>query len=207
MPAPVELSPKSHRRLAFRPSRARQPHPPRDANAHPRPPAPPGPQPPRGDDREIESWLSDLRGRAQRPPGDPRGTAPAPPSKPSADQTRAMQIPREQPSGQQPHRTGGRHHRASPPPPRDEKDPDDRHREIERSRRERTDPRQRRGRRAQRCRICYAAKAASSARIRFRLLAFGLQLIRFGLHDRRFVVGLARPRRPDPWPTAPGTRC
>jgi RND superfamily putative drug exporter len=56
---------------------------------------PPGPQPSRGDDREIESWLSELRGTQP-------GNTPPPPSKPSADQTRAMPIPKEQPSAQPP---------------------------------------------------------------------------------------------------------
>jgi trehalose monomycolate/heme transporter len=64
-----------------------------------RPPAPPQapPQPARGEDREIESWLSDLRGGKT---GEPRGAGPTPPPKPSADETRALKIPREQPSGQ-----------------------------------------------------------------------------------------------------------
>ena len=59
----------------------------------PRPPAPANP--PRGGDREIESWLSDLR-------GGPGGTAPKPPQ-PSADETRALQIPpRDKPSVEPP---------------------------------------------------------------------------------------------------------
>ena len=65
-----------------------------------RPPAPSAPpQPPRGEDREIESWLSDLRGGKT---GDPRGAAPKAPQ-PSADETRALQIPpRDKPSGRRP---------------------------------------------------------------------------------------------------------
>jgi uncharacterized membrane protein YdfJ with MMPL/SSD domain len=93
-----------------------------------RPPTPPPPvaQPPRGEDREIESWLSELR--AAQPndrPADPRGTAP-PPSKPSADHTRAMPVPKEHPSGRRPKDEGleGEATTAIPTPPRDEKDPD-----------------------------------------------------------------------------------
>jgi len=93
-----------------------------------RPPAapPPGPQPPRGDDREIESWLSELRGpQPNDRPADPRGTMP-PPSKPSADQTRAIQVPNEHPSGQRPKDEDleDQATTAIPTPPRDEKDPD-----------------------------------------------------------------------------------
>ncbi|MFZ3316814.1 MAG: hypothetical protein WA259_09470, partial [Mycobacterium sp.] len=69
-----------------------------------RPPAP-GPQQstPNSEDREIESWLSELRGTQPGDrPADPRGPAPVPPSQPSADQTRAMPIPREQPAAQPP---------------------------------------------------------------------------------------------------------
>jgi trehalose monomycolate/heme transporter len=94
-----------------------------------RPPAPaapsPGGQPGRGEDREIESWLSELRGpQPNDRPGDPRATTtPAPPSEPSADQTRAMPVPRERPSGQRP--TGeDEATTAIPTPPREEKDPD-----------------------------------------------------------------------------------
>jgi RND superfamily putative drug exporter len=63
-----------------------------------RPPAPPQ-GPPRTEDREIESWLSDLRtGKAS----DPRGGGPQPPQ-PSADETRALQIPPlDKPSGPPP---------------------------------------------------------------------------------------------------------
>jgi trehalose monomycolate/heme transporter len=93
-----------------------------------RPPTPPPPvaQPPRGEDREIESWLSELR--AAQPndrPADPRGTTP-PPSKPSADHTRAMPVPKEHPSGRRPKDEGleGEATTAIPTPPRDEKDPD-----------------------------------------------------------------------------------
>jgi trehalose monomycolate/heme transporter len=78
-----------------------------------RPPAPP--QPPRGEDREIESWLSDLRGGKA---GDPRGTGPAP-QQPSADETRALQIPRDKPPAQPEDATT-----AIPTPPRQDKDPE-----------------------------------------------------------------------------------
>ncbi|MGB6766085.1 MAG: hypothetical protein WBE66_27085, partial [Mycobacterium sp.] len=91
----------------------------------PTPAAPtPGPQPPRGDDREIESWLSELR-RAQPGdrPGDPRGATPAPPSKPSADETRAMPIPRDQPPRQPPTEPEDAT-TAIPTAPRDDKDPE-----------------------------------------------------------------------------------
>jgi trehalose monomycolate/heme transporter len=87
---------------------------------------PPGAQPPRGDDREIESWLSELRGSHPNDrPADPRGTIP-PPSKPSADQTRAMPIPKDPPSAQRP-KDEDREDQATtaiPTGPRDEKDPD-----------------------------------------------------------------------------------
>ena len=53
------------------------------ASAPGRPPAPQ--QSPRGEDREIESWLSDLRGGKT-------GAGPQPPQ-PSADETRALQVP------------------------------------------------------------------------------------------------------------------
>jgi trehalose monomycolate/heme transporter len=63
-----------------------------------RPPAPPQ-GPPRTEDREIESWLSDLRAGKT---SDPRGGGPQPPQ-PSADETRALQIPpRDKPSGPPP---------------------------------------------------------------------------------------------------------
>ena len=82
----------------------------------PAPAGPPPPQPPRGDDREIESWLSELRG------GRPDATPP-PPSKPSADQTRAMPVPREQPPKQPPSEPEDAT-TAIPTPPRENKDSD-----------------------------------------------------------------------------------
>jgi RND superfamily putative drug exporter len=87
-----------------------------------RQPAPPQgpPQPARGEDREIESWLSDLRGGKT---GDPRGAGPTPPPQPSADETRALQIPRDQSSGQPPAEPADAT-TAIPTPPRDEKDSD-----------------------------------------------------------------------------------
>ena len=78
-----------------------------------RPPTPPGPQ--QRDDREIESWLSELRGTQP-------GNTPPPPSKPSADQTRAMPIPREQPSAQPPTEPEDAT-TAIPTAPREDKDP------------------------------------------------------------------------------------
>ncbi|MGA8328345.1 MAG: MMPL family transporter [Mycobacterium sp.] len=84
-----------------------------------RPPTPP-PGPQQHDDREIESWLSDLRGAGT---GDARSAEPTPPVQPSADQTRAMQIPREQPSAKQPSEPEDAT-TAIPTPPRDEKDSD-----------------------------------------------------------------------------------
>jgi RND superfamily putative drug exporter len=93
-----------------------------------RPPTPPPPaaQSPRGEDREIESWLSELRGTQPNDrPADPRGTTP-PPSKPSADHTRAMPVPKEHPSGRRPKDEGldDEATTAIPTPPRDDKDPD-----------------------------------------------------------------------------------
>ena len=97
---------------------------PSPAPARERPPTPGPQQPSRDDDREIESWLSDLRGPQQGDrPADPPGPAPVPPPQPSADQTRAMPIPREQSSG---------HSRAEPDDattaiptgPRQKKDPE-----------------------------------------------------------------------------------
>ncbi len=90
----------------------------------PTPGTPPPPQPPRGEEREIESWLSELRGpQPNDRPADPRGTMPPPPSKPSADQTRAMPIPTEHPAGQRPDAEDDAT-TAIPTAPRDEKDPD-----------------------------------------------------------------------------------
>ncbi len=85
-----------------------------------RPPAPPQ-APPRGEDREIESWLSDLRaGQA----GDPRGAGSQPPQ-PSADETRALQIPpRDKPSGPPPKDAPEDATTAIPTPPREDKDAD-----------------------------------------------------------------------------------
>jgi trehalose monomycolate/heme transporter len=99
-------------------------------NAAPSPGRPPAPgtprppQPPRGEDREIESWLSELRGpQSNDRPADPRGTMPPPPSKPSADQTRAMPVPTEHPAGQRPNAEDDAT-TAIPTPPRGDKDPD-----------------------------------------------------------------------------------
>ena len=90
----------------------------------PTPGTPPPPQPPRGEEREIESWLSELRGpQPNDRPADPRRTMPPPPSKPSADQTRAMPIPTEHPAGQRPDAEDDAT-TAIPTAPRDEKDPD-----------------------------------------------------------------------------------
>jgi RND superfamily putative drug exporter len=84
-----------------------------------RPPTPSAP-PPRGEDRELESWLSKLRG----PQSNDRGTStPRPPSEPSADKTRAIPIPGQRQSGQEP---AGEDDAttAIPTPPREEQDPD-----------------------------------------------------------------------------------
>ncbi len=57
-----------------------------------RPAGPSGaPTPPQRDDREIESWLGDLRGTGSSP------AAPATPSRPSGEPTRAMSDPRSDP--------------------------------------------------------------------------------------------------------------
>jgi RND superfamily putative drug exporter len=77
------------------------------------PPTPAGSSP-RGEDREIESWLSELR--------DPR-SASAPPSEPSADQTRAMPAAGQRPSAQRPPAEDDAT-TAIPTPPREEQDPD-----------------------------------------------------------------------------------
>ena len=112
MPAPGRPEPKEAPTTRF----SAQPNP-----STGRPPAPPqGPPPPaRGEDREIESWLSDLRGGKT---GDPRGAGPTAPQ-PSADETRALQIPRDQSSGQPPAEPADAT-TAIPTPPRDEKDSD-----------------------------------------------------------------------------------
>jgi uncharacterized membrane protein YdfJ with MMPL/SSD domain len=112
MPAPGRPEPKEAPTTRF----SAQPNP-----STGRPPAPlqGPPQPTREEDREIESWLSDLRGGKT---GDPRGAAPTPPQ-PSADETRALQIPREQSSGKSPTEPEDAT-TAIPTPPRDEKDSD-----------------------------------------------------------------------------------
>jgi RND superfamily putative drug exporter len=72
----------------------------------PRPSAAPPPGPARREDREaeFEAWISELRGpQPTDRPADPRGTTNAtPPSKPSADSTRAMPVPTERPASQPP---------------------------------------------------------------------------------------------------------
>jgi trehalose monomycolate/heme transporter len=94
-----------------------------------RPPTP-GTPPPRGEEREIESWLSELRGpQSNDRPAGPRGphqTLPPPPAKPSADQTRAMPVPTERPAGQRPENEDVEDQAttAIPTPPREDKDPD-----------------------------------------------------------------------------------
>ncbi|WP_428342774.1 MMPL family transporter [Mycobacterium sp.] len=116
MSAPGRTEPKEAPTTRF----SAQPTPPA-APAPMRPPAPSAPpQPPRGEDREIESWLSDLRGGKT---GDPRGAAPKAPQ-PSADETRALQIPpRDKPSGPPP--TGPEDATtAIPTAPREDKDSD-----------------------------------------------------------------------------------
>jgi len=103
----------------------------------------PGPQQsaPRGEDREIESWLSELRGTQPGDrPADPRGPAPVPPSQPSADQTRAMPIPREQPPTEPEDATT-----AIPTGPRHDKDPETATEKVNTRGEEPERPRQRRG--------------------------------------------------------------
>jgi trehalose monomycolate/heme transporter len=97
-----------------------------NAAPSPAPGTPRPPQPPRRDDREIESWLSELRGpQANDRPADTRGTPP-PPARPSADQTRAMPIPTEHAAGQRPNveDVEDTATTAIPTSPRDAKDPD-----------------------------------------------------------------------------------
>jgi hypothetical protein len=116
MPTPGRAEPKEPPTTRF----SAQPTPPA-APAPGRPPAPAAPpQPPRGEDREIESWLSDLRGGKT---GDPRGAAPKAPQ-PSADETRALQIPRDDPSGPPPPADPEDATTAIPTPPREDKDSD-----------------------------------------------------------------------------------
>jgi uncharacterized membrane protein YdfJ with MMPL/SSD domain len=112
MPTPGRAAPKEPptTRFSAQPSASATPVPGRE-----RPPTPSTPQ--QRDDREIESWLSDLRGSGS---GDPRAAAP---TQPSADHTRAMQIPREQPSPQPPSAPEDAT-TAIPTPPRDETDSD-----------------------------------------------------------------------------------
>ena len=126
MPVPGRAEPQEPptTRFSAQPSPESAPAPGHEHPPQPPAAAPPGPQPPRGEDREIESWLSDLRGSKHNDrPGDPRGTATPPPrSKPSADPTRAMQVPGDRSSGQQPPAEDAT--TAIPTGPRDEKDPD-----------------------------------------------------------------------------------
>jgi trehalose monomycolate/heme transporter len=101
---------------------------PNPAPGRERPPktsAAPPPGPARRDDREIESWLSELRGpRPSDRPGDLRGTGNAtPPSQPSADETRAMPVPADRPAGQPP-ADDDDSTTAIPTAPRDANDPD-----------------------------------------------------------------------------------
>jgi hypothetical protein len=116
MSAPGQPKEAATTRFSAQPA---QPNPP-TAAAPTRPPAPPQ-GPPQGDDREIESWLSDLRtGKA----ADPRGTGPQPPQ-PSADETRALQVPpRDKPSGPPPNDPPADATTAIPTPPREDKDSD-----------------------------------------------------------------------------------
>jgi RND superfamily putative drug exporter len=93
-------SAKNAVRNAVNNATARVNHPSEDT---PRPPA--GPKPPR-EEREIESWLGELRGTA------PAANPPAPPpQKPSADATRAMPV------GTPPEGRGQRPRQPRPAPP------------------------------------------------------------------------------------------
>ncbi len=76
-----------------------------------RPPAPPMGAP-RGEDREIESWLSDLRGGK------------AAPQQPSADETRALQVPPRDKPSDPPTNPPDDATTAIPTPPREDKDAD-----------------------------------------------------------------------------------
>jgi RND superfamily putative drug exporter len=92
----------------------------RDRPATPAAPQP-GAQPARGEDREIESWLSELRGPQQTEPTERPGATT--PSEPSADETRAIPVPGQRVSNQRP--TGEDDATtAIPTPPRDEQDPE-----------------------------------------------------------------------------------
>lgn len=73
-----------------------------------------GSPPARGEDREIESWLSELRG--------PKPSNAAPPSQPSADKTRAMPVPLEDAAAQRPTEEDDAT-TAIPTSPREENDP------------------------------------------------------------------------------------
>jgi RND superfamily putative drug exporter len=122
IPAPDRAEPKEPPTTRFSAQQTASPTP---APGRERPPAP-GPQQsaPRGEDREIESWLSELRGTQPGDrPVDPRSPAPVPPSQPSADQTRAMPIPREQPAAQPPAEPEDAT-TAIPTAPRQDKDPE-----------------------------------------------------------------------------------
>jgi hypothetical protein len=117
MSAPGRSEPKEAPTTRF----SAQPNPP-SVPAAARPPAPAAPQqPPRGEDREVESWLSDLRGGKT---GDPRGAAPKAPQ-PSAEETRALQIPPrgDTPSGPPPAEPEDAT-TAIPTAPREDKDAD-----------------------------------------------------------------------------------
>jgi RND superfamily putative drug exporter len=89
--------------------------------------AAPPPGPIRRDDREaeFEAWISELRGpKPNERPGDPRGAShAAPPSQPSADNTRAMPVPTDRPAGQPPADEDDST-TAIPTAPRDANDPD-----------------------------------------------------------------------------------
>lgn len=139
MQAPGRPEPKEPPTTRFSAQQSASPTP---APGLERPPAP-GPQQsaPRGEDREIESWLSELRGTQPGDrPADPRGPAPVPPSQPSADQTRAMPIPREQPPTEPEDATT-----AIPTGPRQDKDPETATEKVNARGEEPERPRQRRG--------------------------------------------------------------
>ncbi len=123
MRAPGQPEPKEPptTRMSAQPNAAGAPVPGRERP--PRTPAAPPPrsQPPHGGDREIESWLSELRG--PKPNDRPGPGNSAPPSKPSADPTRAMPVPSERSAGQQPPAEDDAT-TAIPTGPREQKDPD-----------------------------------------------------------------------------------
>jgi uncharacterized membrane protein YdfJ with MMPL/SSD domain len=124
MTAPGRAEPKEPPTTRFSAQQNASPTPAPGRERPPTPAAPPpAPPQPARDDREIEAWLSELRGAQPGDrPADTRGPLPAPQSPPSADETRAMSIPREQSSAQPPTEPEDAT-TAIPTGPREDKDP------------------------------------------------------------------------------------